>query len=161
MKAISLDSAIIVTEISKRTLWRRLTEGQITRLENDDRGRAMLAFEDLIPLLCVPVAPDDHELFIQADAGDAEAQNDLAQLFLEADKPDIALYWLESAVSIQQSVVSVDAMHNLAKLYLKGIGVVKDENTALMWLAKAAAHGHVIAEQQMLALRQRAVQAGR
>ena len=48
-------------------------------------------------------------------------------------------------------------MHNLAKLYLQGCGVEKDENTALMWLAKAAAYGHVIAEQQMLALRQRAV----
>lgn len=157
MKAISLDSAIIVTEISKRTLWRRLTDGQITRLENDERGRAMLAFDDLVPLLCVPVEPEDYDLFIDADAGDVEAQNDLALLFLGADKPEIALYWLQSAVTAQQSVVSVDAIHNLAQLYIKGIGVPKDENTALMWLAKAAAHGHVIAKQQMTALMQRAV----
>lgn len=155
MKAISLDSAIVVTEISKRTLWRRLTDGQIARLENDERGRAMLAFEDLVPLLCVSVEPGDYELFMDADSGDVEAQNDLALLFLEADKPEIALYWLQSAVAGQQ--VSVDAMHNLANLYLKGIGVEKNENTALMWLAKAAAHGHVIAEQQMAALMQRAV----
>lgn len=106
MKAISLDSAIIVTEISKRTLWRRLTEGQITRLDNDERGRAMLAFEDLIPLLCVAVDPLDYELFIDADAGDAHAQNDLAQLFLEADKPEIALYWLELAVTPRSAVSS-------------------------------------------------------
>ena len=145
MNAISLDSAIIVTEISKRTLWRRLNEGQITRLGSDERGRAMLAFDDLLPLLCLPVAPEDHELFIAADAGNAHAQNDLAQLFLDADKPEIALFWLQSAVS-------VDAMHNLAKLYFQGIGVPQDE----MWLAKAAAHGHVIAEQQMAALMQRA-----
>ena len=157
MKAISLDSAIVVTEISKRTLWRRLTDGQITRLENDERGRAMLAFDDLVPLLCISVEPGDYELFIDADRGDVEAQNDLALLFLEAEKPEIALYWLQSAVTAQQSVVSVDAMHNLANLYLKGIGVEKNENTALMWLAKAAAHGHVIAEQQMAALMQRAV----
>ena len=58
----------------------------------------------------------------------------------------------QSAVSSQQSAVSVDAMHNLAKLYFQGIGVPQDE----MWLAKAAAHGHVIAEQQMAALMQRA-----
>ncbi len=51
----------------------------------------------------------------------------------------------------------MDAIHNLAQLYIKGIGVPKDENTALMWLAKAAAHGHVIAKQQMAALMQRAV----
>ena len=157
MKAISLDSAIIVTEISKRTLWRRLTDGQIARLENDERGRAMLALEDLVPLLCISVKPDDYELFVDADRGDVEAQNDLALLFLEADKPEIALYWLQSAATDQQSVVSVDAMHNLAKLYFKGIGVEKNENTGLMWLAKAAAHGHVIAEQQMAALMQRAV----
>ncbi|WP_193072632.1 hypothetical protein [Pseudomonas sp. FME51] len=106
MKAISLDSAIIVTEISKRTLWRRLTDGQITRLENDERGRAMLAFDDLIPMLCVSVEPVDYDLFIDADAGDVEAQNDLALLFLGADKPEIALYWLQSAVTAQQSVVS-------------------------------------------------------
>ena len=47
-------------------------------------------------------------------------------------------------------------MHNLAKLYFQGLGVPQDENTGLMWLAKAAAHGHVIAEQQMAALMQRA-----
>lgn len=106
MKAISLDSAIIVTEISKRTLWRRLTDGQITRLDNDDRGRAMLAFDDLVPLLCVEVDPEEYGLFINADAGDPDAQNDLAQLFLDAGKPEIALYWLQSAVTAQQSVVS-------------------------------------------------------
>lgn len=103
MNAISLDSAIIVTEISKRTLWRRLNEGQITRLGSDERGRAMLAFDDLVPLLCIPVEPEDHELFIAADAGNAHAQNDLAQLFLDAGKPEIALFWLKSAVSSQQS----------------------------------------------------------
>jgi len=47
-------------------------------------------------------------------------------------------------------------MHNLAKLHFQGIGVPQDENTGLMWLAKAASHGHVIAEQQMAALMQRA-----
>lgn len=157
MKAISLDTTIVVTGISKRTLWRRLTDGLITRMENDERGRAMLAFDDLMPLLCIPVEPEDYELFIDADAGDANAQNDLALLFLDADKPDIALHWLQAAVSGRRSAVGVDAMHNLANLYFTGIGVEKDENTGLMWLAKAAAHGHVIAERQMAALVRRAI----
>ena len=52
-KAISLDTAIIVTGVSKRTLWRRLAEGQITRQDNDIRGRAMLSLEDLAPMLGV------------------------------------------------------------------------------------------------------------
>ncbi|WP_185265787.1 tetratricopeptide repeat protein [Halopseudomonas xiamenensis] len=151
-KAISLDAAIIVTDISKRTFWRRLNEGRIRRQVNDARGRAMLAFADLIPLLCVAVDPEDYEIFTEADAGDADAQNDLAQLFLEANRPDIAVHWLQLAVDQEHA----DAMHNLAKLYIKGTGVQKDENTGLMWLTKAAAFGHPIAGQQLLALTQAA-----
>lgn len=148
-KAISLDTAIIVTDTSKRTLWRRLSEGKIDRQENDGRGRAMLAFEDILPMLCITIAPEDHELFIGSDAGDAEAQNDLALLFLELDRADIALYWLQLAAAQKHT----DAMHNLGELYIKGIGVPKQENLGLMWLAKAAAFGHVIAEQQLAALK--------
>jgi len=149
VKAISLESAIIVTEISKRTLWRRITEGKIARLDaNDGRLRALLAFDDIAPLLCIPVVPEDHVLLINADAGDASAQNDLAQLFLVAGKTDIALHWLRQAADQQHP----DAMHNLAKLHIKGVGVPKDESIGLMWLAKAAAHDHVIAKQQMDAL---------
>jgi uncharacterized protein len=147
-KAISLNTAIIVTGVSKRTLWRRVTDGQITRQDNDARGRAMLTLANLVPMLCVPVAPEDYELLSKADAGDADAQNDLAQLFLDADRPDIALHWLQLAVDQEHP----DAMHNLAKLHIKGIGVPKDETKGLMWLAKAASCGHPIASQQVAAL---------
>lgn len=157
MRAISLDSAILVTGLSKRTLWRRLTDGSITRMEKDSRGRAMLAFEDLIPLLSVPVAPEDYLLFIAADAGDAGAQNDLALLFLEVGQPEVARHWLEAAANTQRPDASSDAMHNLAHLYLSGTGVSRNEHLGLMWLAKAAARGYVIAERQMAALVQGSV----
>jgi TPR repeat protein len=147
--AISLDTAIIVTDTSKRTLWRRLSEGKIAREEDDERGRAMLDFEGILPMLCVSIAPEDHELFFNADAGDAEAQNDLALLFLESDRPDVALHWLQLAVAQDHA----DAMHNLGRLYIKGIGIPKNDNLGLMWLAKAAAFGHVIAERQLTALK--------
>ena len=148
-KAISLDAAVVVTGISKRTLWRRLTDGRITRHDNDERGRAMLALEDVAPMFCVPVKPEDYELFTDADAGNADAQNELGQLFLEADRPDIALHWLRLAVDQEHP----DAMHNLAKLYIKGIGIPKDESLGLMWLAKAASSGHTIAGEQLTALK--------
>lgn len=148
-KAISLDAAVIVTGISKRTLWRRLTEGRIARHANDGRGRAMLALEDIASMFCVPVNPEDYELFTDADAGNAEAQNDLAQLFLEADRPDIALHWLQLAADQEHP----DAMQNLAKLYIKGIGLPKNESLGLMWLAKAASFGHTIASQQLMTLK--------
>lgn len=147
--AISIDTAIILTGISKRTFWRRLADGQVTREGNDDRGRTMLSLDDL--LLLVPVDPEDYELLIEADSGDADAQNDLAQLFLEADRPDIALHWFKLAVDQDHA----DAMHNLATLHIKGIGVPKDETVGLMWLAKAATLGHQLSQLQVSALHSR------
>lgn len=147
-KAINLDAAVWVTQLSKRTLWRRLSEGQITRQENDDEGRTMLTFDDLVSMLCIPVAPQDHELIIQAAAGDAEAQTDLALLFLDTDKPGIGQHWLTLAADQGHP----DAMHHLSKLYIKGTGPEKNGSLGLMWLAKAASLGHVIAGEQIAAL---------
>lgn len=148
---ISIDTAIVLTGISKRTFWRRLADGQVTREGNDDRGRTMLSLDDLASLLLVPVDPEDYVLLSEADAGDADAQNDLAQLFLEADRPDIALHWFKLAVEQDHA----DAMHNLATLHIKGIGVPKDETIGLMWLAKAATQGHHLSQIQVAALHSR------
>jgi len=146
--AISLDTAILVTGISKRTLWRRIGDGNISRLENDIRGRAMLALADLVPMLCVSVDPEDYELLAAADAGDPDAQNDLGQLFLDANRPDIALHWIQLAVDQGHA----DAIHHLSKMYIRGVGLEKDATKGLMWLAKAASLGHPIAQQQVAAL---------
>ena len=147
-RAINVEAAVWITQLSKRTLWRRLAEGQITRQENDGEGRTMLTFEDLVPMLCIPVAPQDHDLIIEAAAGDAEAQNDLALLFLDADKSDIGLHWLTLAADQGHP----DAMHNLSKLYIQGSGTPKNDSLGLMWLGKAAALGHIIAGEQVAAL---------
>lgn len=149
--AISLDTAAHVTGVSKRTLWRRINDGQINRQENDSRGRAMLTLADLVPMLCISLDPEDHELLADADAGDADAQNDLAQVFIDASRPDIALHWLQLAVDQEHA----DAIHNLAMLHIKGIGLKRDETKGLMYLAKAASLGHLIAKQQVATLRLR------
>ena len=146
--AISLDTAALITDVRKRTLWRRLDDGQISRQENDSRGRAMLTLADLVPMLCVPIEPEDYELLADADAGNADAQNDLAQLFLDANRSDIATHWIQLAVDKEHP----DAIHNLAMLYIKGIGVGRDRTKGLMWLAKAATLGHPIAKQQIATL---------
>lgn len=147
-RAISLDAAVWVTQLSKRTLWRRLSEGQITRQANDKDGRTMLTLEDIVPMLCVPVAQQDYDLIVEAAAGDAEAQNNLALLFLDAEKPDVGLHWLTLAADQEHP----DAMHNLSKLYIKGSGTLKNESLGLMWLAKAASLGHIIAGEQVTAM---------
>ena len=147
--AISLDTAALVTDVSKRTLWRWLDSGQITRQENDSRGRAMLTLTDLVPTFCVSIEPEDYELLSDADAGNADSQNDLAQLFLASNRPDIAIHWMQLAVDQEHP----DAIHNLAMLYMKGIGVRRDTTKGLMWLAKAASLGHPIAREQVATLR--------
>lgn len=144
-KAISLDTAAIVTDVSKRTLWRWINDKKIMRQENDKRGRAMLKINDIAPMFCVQILPEDYVLLADSDNEKANAQNDLAILFLEQNRPDIAQYWLHSAAENQHP----DAMQYLSELYLKGIGVKKCKNTALMWLAKAASKKNTISEKQL------------
>jgi TPR repeat protein len=108
----------------------------------------MLTFEDLVPMLCIPMAPEEQSLVVEAAAGETDAQNDLALLFLNAGKPDLGLLWLTLAADQGHP----DAMHNLSKLYIQGSGVPKNDSLGLMWLAKAAALGHLIASEQVTAI---------
>ena len=76
-------------------------------------------------------------------------KNDLALLFLENDKPQNAIYWVELAAKQDFA----DAMHLLGTCYLKGNGLAKDHNLALMWIANAASLGHQIAVAQIQSIR--------
>ncbi len=148
MKSISLDAAVIIGGRSKRTWWRRIAEGSVARLENDFRGRTMLSFEEVLPLVCIPFEGDDLDLILKADSGNAEAQNDIGQIFSSAGKYDIALYWLRMAADQGHP----DAMQSLGNFYISGKGVKRDENLGIMWLAKSASCGHQIAQAQMKCL---------
>jgi hypothetical protein len=150
---ISLDTACAITEISKSTWRRRIAKGDFTRLEDDARGRVMLLWSEVGPYICIPIEPEDKEFILLADAGDAEAQDDIGQLFLMSEKYQAAIYWFEQAA--QQN--NADAMQWLGHCYVNGKGVPKDENLGIMWLSKAAAHGHVIAQGQMKGLINRAL----
>ena len=150
MKSISLESAIAVTELSRRTWWRRIAEGKVTRVADDARGRAMLHWPDVLPSLCAALDEQDLALMARADAGDAAAQCDMGQLFFLAERHRAALYWFTLAAQQDHA----DAMQWLGHCYLAGAGVAKDDNLGIMWLAKAAAFGHVIAQAQMNGLLQ-------
>ena len=81
MQSISLDAAEAMTGISRRTLWRRVADGELTSTGKDARNRAVLALEGLQGWMqgytgLVFSAQDLHRL-CQADAGDAQAQVDL------------------------------------------------------------------------------------
>lgn len=150
MTAISIATALSLTRWSERTLWRRLADGTLQRasLPSDKVG---ILLESLLPHCCIDLTPDDLLLLQAADAGDARAQTDLAVLCLSQHQPEHALYWLELAAKQN----SPDAMHWLATCHAQGWGVPQDDDLALMWLAKAAAAGHFLAQQQITAIKAR------
>ncbi len=149
VNVISVEAAIAITERSRSTWWRRIAKGEITRVADDARGRAMLLWSEVAPQICVPMEPVDLAVVLRADAGDAAAQNDIGQFFSIAGKHKIALYWLQQAAQQEDP----DAMQWLGRCYISGDGVPKNDNLGIMWIAKAAAHDHVIAQTQIKGLR--------
>lgn len=150
---ISLDTACAITDMSKSTWWRRIAKGSFSRVADEARGRAKLLWSEVAAHISVPMAPDDQNLVFLADMGDAQAQDDIGQLFLLADKYQSAVYWF--GLAAQQN--NPDAMQWLGHCHINGKGVPKDENLGLMWLAKSAAQGHVIAQGQLQGLIGRAI----
>ncbi|MDM0104255.1 sel1 repeat family protein [Variovorax sp. J22R24] len=147
--AISIQSAIAMTGRSQRTWWRRIEEGVVRKLDPDTRGRARVSLDDVVDLIGVSLTAEDKALLELADAGDPDAQDDIGQMFLALGRHDIGRYWLQLAAEQNHP----NAMQRLACCHLSGEGVARDENMAIKWLAEAAAHGHVIAQEQMRALR--------
>jgi len=151
MPNISLKTATRLTGLSLRTLRRRITDGTLTcaSSEKDQYKITMIGLDSIKNDIGIPLEPDAIELIKEADAGEPEAQNDLGVLFLENNKPQNAIYWLELAAKQDFA----DAMHLLGTCYLKGNGLAKDYNLALMWIAKAASLGHPIAIAQIQSIR--------
>lgn len=150
MNYISLQTAIVLTGCSLSTLKRRIADGSLDAVNTpSDHNKISVCLDTLKDSIGIPLDPEDLDLIKSADAGDAYSQNDLAVLFLENDKPKSAIYWLELATKQDFA----DAMHLLGTCYLKGNGVPKDNNLALMWIAKAASLGHPIAITQIQAIR--------
>jgi TPR repeat protein len=150
MQHLSLQAAITLTEWSERTIRRRIADGSLKcSADNEAHYKTMVCFDSIKHDICIALDADDIELIKNADAGDATAQNDLALLFLEHHKPKSAVYWLELAAKQQLA----DAMQLLGCCYLGGNGLAKDENLAIMWIAKAASLGHSIALAQIQSIR--------
>lgn len=164
---ISLNTAAVLTGRSLRTWQRRLEDGLVPRL-GDERGRALVAFEAVRPVLAVALDAAQVGLLVQADQGEAAAQAEVGALFAlaalreahEGTPPAAAvagsappaLHFLTRAAEQGQA----DAMHWLGLLHAAGlgdaVGTGGGDSLALMWLARAVAHGHAIAAQQVAGL---------
>lgn len=155
MNSISLDAVAALTGMGRSTLWRKAADGVLAKGDKDARGRATLALSDVLGLIRdstgVPFSDDDVAVLLQADAGDAEAQADIgALLYVHAGGGrEAALHWLRAAA--EQG--SAEAMQWLGTAHAAG-GTERDEQLAVMWIAKAAALGHPIAKRQLEGLLQ-------
>jgi hypothetical protein len=154
--SISLNTAAVLTGRSIRTWQRRIEEGLVPRL-NDARARALVPFDAVQAALAVELNDEDVQTLVRADRGNATAQAEIGALFSLAALNDpqsggvmSAFYFLTMAAELGEA----DAMHWLSILHAAGLGKDGDDCAALalMWVAKAAAHGHVIAQQQVAAL---------
>jgi TPR repeat protein len=148
VECISLAAAITLTQWSERTFWRKFSDGTMAR--STGSGKAMLSFASIEAHLCMPLTLEDIAVLERADAGDAEAQNDLALLFLANNKPKGAIYWLEAAIKQDHA----GAMYTFGRCHIEGCGMPANEDLGIMWIARAAAHQHLIAQAQMQAMRQ-------
>lgn len=158
MNTVSLDAAIAMTGISRRTLWRRMVDGSIPAGEKDARGRATLALEGVLGLTHahtgVTFSIEDREVLLAADGGDAAAQADVGARLYVAGARSAALYWLRQAAEQGDA----DAAQWLGTAYVAGGGQeAPNDSLGLMWVAKAAAQGSEIARRQVAALVGRAV----
>ena len=140
--AISIDTASAITNLSRRTWWRRIAEQGVMRAVNDDHGRTMLWWAEVEPHIVIPMTAENHESLFLADTGSADAQNAIGQFFMRAAQHKAAFYWFQQASKQGHP----DAMHWLAYCYFGGNGVEKNDYLGLMWVAKAAALGHVTAQ---------------
>ena len=150
---ISIATAITLTGWSKRTLWRRISDGTLKREDDKDPedNKAKIHLGTIKLHICIPLEPEDFDLIESADAGEVEAQTDLALLFLVNKKPENAVYWLELAVKREYA----SAMYLLGRCYTDGNGISRNENLGIMWIANAASRGHVIAQGQMQVVQDR------
>ncbi|SFM52089.1 Sel1 repeat-containing protein [Ectothiorhodospira mobilis] len=149
MRTIRLNTAMLLTGLSKRSLWRRVsTSPYPTRRESHGGSRTLLAIDTILSDLPVDLDAEDLSVVERADRGDAEAQNDVALILMQAQRPDLAVGWLRLAA--QEAYP--EAMYWLGRCHVAGQGVDRDEEAGLEWIRRAAARGHVIAQRQMAAL---------
>jgi TPR repeat protein len=75
-----------------------------------------------------------------AESGNVDAQNNLGMLYFEKDY-SLAAYWFDRAARQDFPY----AQYNLAVMYLDGLGVKQNKESAIFWMQKAASQGYLIA----------------
>lgn len=154
MQFINIATAMTLTGWSERTFWRRFADGSVRRDTSSAAGKSMVEFDSIKPHMLIPLGVEDYSLVQAADGGNAEAQTDLALLFISHHKLKQGIAWLEAAVKQEHAA----AMRLMGRCHIEGQGVDRDDNLGMMWLARAAAKGDPIAQAQMGTILQKVVE---
>lgn len=142
MAYITLNTATSVSGLSKRTLWRRIADKQLRTQEGGEPGEhTRVAVGDVMTISRLHLTPDDKDLIVRADQGEAEAQCELGLLFIAQCQPVEAARWLALAAG----KLYPEAMYQLGRCYIEGSGVAADEKIGIEWIARAAGFGHFAA----------------
>jgi TPR repeat protein len=136
---------VLLTGKSRRTLWRRVSNGSVARVVKDSRGCTQLSLDEVVPSMPTVFDSLDLELVLETDSGDADAIHDLGQTFALVSMYEAAKECWELASAKSHP----DAMQSLGALYIDGRVEIKDPKIGVMWIAKASAEGHKAAEEQM------------
>ena len=75
-----------------------------------------------------------------AESGNVDAQHNLGMLYFLKNY-SVAAYWFDRAARQDFSY----AQYNLAVMYLDGLGVKQNKESAIFWMQKAASQGHLMA----------------
>lgn len=140
MAYITLNTAVSISGLSKRTLWRRIADGQLRVLDvaTGAGEHTRVRLDDVVALSTLGLEADDRALIAEADGGSAEARCDLALLLLVRNLPVEAVRWF--ALAAKQNYP--EAMHQLGRCYIAGRGVAANEALGVEWISRAAALGH-------------------
>lgn len=144
MTYISIKSYSHLVNLNERTIRRHIEAKTLTSYYDKALNRSFIALDDALKNSSIPLK-DELDLMMNAEKGAAVSQADVGLLFLEHNKPEEAIYWLQLAAEQNYS----DAMSLLADCYARGVGVKKDDNQAILWTSKAAATGSTIAKEQI------------
>ena len=91
METITLQTAMLLTGESRTTLWRQATSGSLSQDESDTKSRARFELRSVLARANLDVSPEDIDVILGADAGEADAQADLGLLMLEVGPGSIHL----------------------------------------------------------------------
>ena len=143
MHLISLSTAVALTGLTKRTLWRYIDSGRLTVANPTEPGeKAHVHLEKILSLSGLTIDPEYHPIIVDADRGDPIAQCDLGILLLMNQRPADAIPWFQRSAN----AFYPDAMCWLARAYMSGDGVERNLETGVHWIDKAACKGHLLGQ---------------